>query len=87
MLEIEDELAGATAYFRRKERCAFCDQLAEELDGRTRVVSEQAGFAAIAPYASQHPYETWVMPTQHAPDFESMSLGEMEALWTEAKRS
>lgn len=70
---IQDELGGATAYFRRKERCAFCDQLAEELDSRTRVVSEHAGFAAIAPYASQHPYETWVMPTQHAPDFGSIA--------------
>jgi UDPglucose--hexose-1-phosphate uridylyltransferase len=66
---IEDELAGALAYYRRKERCAFCDQLAEELPRRTRVVAERSGFVAIAPYASQHPYETWVIPAHHEAGF------------------
>lgn len=66
---IEEELAGAEAYHRLKERCAFCDQLAEELDRRTRVIAERRGCVAFAPYASQHPYETWVLPTRHGPDF------------------
>lgn len=70
---IEDELAGAEAYHRRKERCAFCDTLAEELHMRTRVVVERPGFVAFAPYASQHPYETWVVPTTHAADFDGTS--------------
>src|SRR5262249_55209412 len=49
---IEEELAGAELYHRRKERCAFCDQLSEEVDARTRVVAERPGFVALAPYAS-----------------------------------
>jgi UDPglucose--hexose-1-phosphate uridylyltransferase len=66
---LEEELAGAAAYHRRKERCAFCDLLAEELHLRTRVVLESPGFAAVAPYASQHPYESWVLPNAHDSDF------------------
>jgi UDPglucose--hexose-1-phosphate uridylyltransferase len=66
---IEEELAGAEAYHRRKERCAFCDQLSEELHLRTRLVGERPGVVAFAPYASQHPYETWIMPSQHGADF------------------
>jgi len=47
--------------------------LADELDLGTRVVVERPGFVAIAPYASQHAYETWVIPTRHAPDFGSIA--------------
>jgi UDPglucose--hexose-1-phosphate uridylyltransferase len=66
---IEEELVGAELYHRRKERCAFCDQLAEELGARTRIVAERRGYVALAPYASQHPYETWVLPSLHEADF------------------
>jgi UDPglucose--hexose-1-phosphate uridylyltransferase len=80
---IEEELAGAEAYHRRKERCAFCDQLAEELHLGTRVILESPGFVAFAPYASQHPYETWVLPSIHSPDFGSATdeaLGSLATL-------
>lgn len=66
---IEEELAGAAAYHRRKERCAFCDLVAEDLHQRTRVVGERRGFVALAPYASQHAYETWLLPTDHGADY------------------
>ncbi len=77
---IEDELAGARAYHRLKERCAFCDQLSEEVDRRTRIVAERPGFVAVAPYASQHAYETWVLPTLHGPDFGAAADGSLEEL-------
>jgi UDPglucose--hexose-1-phosphate uridylyltransferase len=70
---IEEELLGAELYHRRKERCAFCDQLSEEVDARTRIVAERPGFVALAPYASQHPYETWVLPSLHEADFGAIS--------------
>src|SRR5262249_2631945 len=66
---IEVELAGAAAYFRRKERCVFCDEASEELHLRTRLVAERPGFVAFAPYASQHPYEMHVLPVRHSADF------------------
>jgi len=77
---IEDELAGAHQYHRRKERCAFCDALAEERDARTRVVVEAEGMVAFAPYASEHAYETWLLPTRHAADFDAARDDELAAL-------
>src|SRR5262249_20700003 len=52
-----------------KERCAFCDALADERDAHTRIFADRDGFVAIAPFASQHPYETWIVPATHAADF------------------
>jgi UDPglucose--hexose-1-phosphate uridylyltransferase len=66
---IEEELAGAREYYRQKERCAFCDQIAEERQQGLRMVGERPGVVALAPFASEHAYEVWVMPTRHAADF------------------
>jgi UDPglucose--hexose-1-phosphate uridylyltransferase len=79
---IEEELGGASEYHRRKERCAFCDQLAEERDARTRIVAEHAGIVAFAPFASQHPYETWIVPSLHAADFTAAGDDALLALAT-----
>jgi UDPglucose--hexose-1-phosphate uridylyltransferase len=79
---IEEELGGSLEYYRRKERCPFCDQLAEERDACTRIVAEHAGVVAFAPFASQHPYETWIVPSHHAADFGAAADDELGALGT-----
>jgi UDPglucose--hexose-1-phosphate uridylyltransferase len=66
---IEEELAGAREYFRMKERCVFCDQLSEEMRAGTRLVSRNQDFATFAPFASEYPYETWIVPLRHAAEF------------------
>lgn len=66
---LEEELAGAREYFRMRERCAFCDQLAEELQAGARLVAGNAEFATFAPFASEYPYETWITPLRHGGDF------------------
>jgi UDPglucose--hexose-1-phosphate uridylyltransferase len=68
---VEEKLAGAREYHRMRERCAFCDLLAEELRLGLRVVARNERFAAFAPFASAHPYEMWLLPLQHAADFAS----------------
>lgn len=66
---LEEELAGAREYYRMKERCVFCDQIDEELAASTRIVARNEHFVAMAPFASAHPYETWLLPLHHAADF------------------
>lgn len=62
---LEDEQTGARAYFARKERCVFCDQIAE-IEGRGNLVVAQEGdFLAFAPFAAAYPFELWVMPRTH----------------------
>ncbi len=74
---LKEILDGARAHFRLKERCVFCDILREEFEAGRRVIATSERFAAIAPFASRHPYECWVLPREHAADFETT---ESEAL-------
>ena len=77
---IEEELSGAREYFRHKERCAFCDQLAETLRTSERVIGQRGDFASFTPFASAYPYETWISPVAHAADFGAVSDAELTPL-------
>jgi UDPglucose--hexose-1-phosphate uridylyltransferase len=62
---VEDELAGASAYYERTSRCAFCDILDREIALDMRVIASDELSVALAPYAARVPIETWIMPRQH----------------------
>jgi UDPglucose--hexose-1-phosphate uridylyltransferase len=64
------ELRAGLDYFKRKERCVFCDIIAqEELEG-TRVVERRGDYLALCPYAPRVPYEVWILPRSHEASFE-----------------
>ncbi len=75
---IKDELLGAKQYFLHKERCAFCDYIRQEAAAEERVVIDDPHTIAIVPYAARFPFEIWLMPPQHSPDF--AAAGEEETL-------
>jgi len=77
---IEEELSGAREYFRHKERCAFCDQLADTLRTSERVIGQRDDFVSFTPFASAYPYETWISPVAHAADFGAVSDAELTPL-------
>jgi UDPglucose--hexose-1-phosphate uridylyltransferase len=80
---IDEELRGAREYHHRKERCVYCDQIAEETAAATRIVTRRDGAVALTPFASAHPYEVWVLPEHHAADFTASpdaTLGAMAAI-------
>ena len=84
---LEEELAGAREYHRMRERCVFCDQIAEEVRAGARVVARNDDFVTFAPFASEHPYETWITPLEHGADFGALSdgaLGSLAALLVDA---
>jgi UDPglucose--hexose-1-phosphate uridylyltransferase len=64
------ELRAGLDYFKRKERCVFCDILAQEEREQTRVVERRGDYIALCPYATRVPYETWIMPRSHEAFFE-----------------
>lgn len=70
---IEDEIRGLLEYQQRKERCIYCDIISQELRAQKRVILETDHFLTFAPYASRYPYETWVIPKGHFPDFAMLS--------------
>ena len=72
---IEMELSNAKTHYLRKERCLFCDIHTQEIRQNRRVVSSNAHFTALCPFASRFPYEVWILPKFHDEAFESLRDG------------
>lgn len=68
------ELRASLDYFRQKERCVFCDVIAQEIKTGQRLVELRGDFVALCPFATRVPYETWLLPRTHAADFEHSAL-------------
>ncbi len=68
------ELRAAREYFLQKERCVFCDIVAQELRQGLRVLEAQGDFLALCPYAPRVPYETWILPRVHEAAFERFGM-------------
>ncbi len=77
---VAEELEGAMRYFRMKERCVWCDVVRQERRDGSRLVLEDDGFVAITPFAPRFPFETWVLPTAHRANFETLGADEADSL-------
>jgi UDPglucose--hexose-1-phosphate uridylyltransferase len=67
---VDEELRGCTQHFQAKERCIYCDIVDQETDYQKRIVCENEHFVVLEPFAARFPFETWVLPKQHAHYFE-----------------
>lgn len=67
-----EELAGSKKYYGYKERCVFCDIVAQEVWTKSRIVWENERFISIVPFAARFPFEVWILPRKHDPAFEDM---------------
>jgi UDPglucose--hexose-1-phosphate uridylyltransferase len=76
---LSEELHGAKRHFDDKERCVYCDMLAQELREKERIVSETERMLTICPWAARTPFETWVLPREHRSALESCSGQELRA--------
>lgn len=71
---VKEELAGARFYYNHHERCIFCDLIRQELESKERLILDIDGFLAIVPFASRFPFEIWILPKKHSPDFTSLDM-------------
>jgi len=71
---VREELQGAEAYFKLKERCIYCDIIEQEKSWGERVIHESEDFISFCPYASRFPFETWILPKDHSIDFYSQKV-------------
>ena len=70
---VQEELKGAERYFEFRDRCPYCDMLAQELQEDERVVCENRSFVAMCPFMSSFPFEIWILPKEHGADFAQIS--------------
>jgi UDPglucose--hexose-1-phosphate uridylyltransferase len=68
------ELRAAKEYYANKERCVFCDIVAQDERQVLRVVEFRGDFVALCPYAPRVPFETWIISRTHDPAFERFAL-------------
>ncbi|HEX7003823.1 MAG TPA: hypothetical protein VF168_06525 [Trueperaceae bacterium] len=66
---LEEEVSASRSHFDSSGRCLFCEVLELELEQRDRLITYNSHFAAICPYASKFPFETWIMPRRHSGTF------------------
>jgi UDPglucose--hexose-1-phosphate uridylyltransferase len=74
------ELQSAREHYALKERCIFCDIIAQELGNQTRIVTKDANYVTWCPYASRFPFEMCVAPLHHDADYASLDDGRLYSL-------
>jgi UDPglucose--hexose-1-phosphate uridylyltransferase len=78
--DIRRRLEEAQRYYDDHGTCVYCDILESELSEKIRLVSANAGFVALCPFAATVPYETWILPRRHASSFGVISDDECNLL-------
>lgn len=69
---IDQEARAARRQWRDRRRCIFCEMMRLEASAARRMVSATEAFVALCPFASRFPLEFWILPTSHAPDFDTL---------------
>ncbi len=54
--------------------------VAAEIRDGSRIVTRENGFTVFAPFASEFPYEVWIVPDRHAPTFAEATDAETDGL-------
>ncbi len=79
-ISVQEEMKGAREYYNFRGRCIYADMIQQELATGKRVVIDSPNFVVFCPYASRFPFETCIVPKQHASHFENIQRQEIEEL-------
>jgi UDPglucose--hexose-1-phosphate uridylyltransferase len=66
---IEREEEAARARYRELDACPYCVMIDDELDAEARLVWTNESFVLFVPFAAEVPYEMWILPRTHEPEF------------------
>jgi UDPglucose--hexose-1-phosphate uridylyltransferase len=78
--EIRKETRGAKSYYDRAGHCIYCEMIQQEINDKSRLVAQNDRFVTFCPYAPRFPYESWILPRQHASHFEGSSTDDFAEL-------
>ena len=84
---VEEKLAACKKFFDYRGRCLLCDIALQELEQKNRLVIDSGQFIAFQPYAARTPFETCIVPKNHASHFESINQSLCEELAYILKRA
>jgi UDPglucose--hexose-1-phosphate uridylyltransferase len=83
---VEKEIAASKNFWNQHERCVFCDIIERESKS-PRLALDNARFVVLAPYASVHPMEFWILPKKHDTNLLDLTQTEKEAFAETLKAS
>jgi UDPglucose--hexose-1-phosphate uridylyltransferase len=81
------ELEQSLSYQQRTGRCLLCDILAEERQGRSRLVVENESFTSFIPFFARYPYEVHIASRRHLQALTDMTDAEQRALASAIKQT
>ena len=73
---VSEEIHGGLTYYKYKDRCVFCDIIAQEAEDNSRVIYENDEYIALSPFAARFPFETWILPKNHVASFLASENGD-----------
>jgi UDPglucose--hexose-1-phosphate uridylyltransferase len=83
---IDKEIAASKNFWNQHGKCVFCEIIKKESKS-PRLVHDNARFVVLAPYASVHPMEFWILPKKHDANILSLTHTEVEAFAETLKAS
>jgi UDPglucose--hexose-1-phosphate uridylyltransferase len=64
---VKEEFEQSRKYYEKKNECLYCKIVADEKNS-PRLIYEGESFIVVAPWASIHPFEFWIIPKNHESD-------------------
>jgi len=77
---IQQEEQAAKARYDELGRCPYCAMVDVELAAEARLVGTDDHFVAFVPFAAEVPYELWIVPREHTPEFGRLTPPRRQAL-------
>lgn len=79
---IKAEERAAKNRYDETGRCPYCHMIEHELETEDRLVWRSDTFIVFVPYAAQMPFEMWILPRRHEPEFGRLSDTNRQTLAT-----
>lgn len=76
--DVEHSLSGSLHYFRKHKSCVHCLMMKFEKEHKKRIVAENKGAIAFAPFVSREPFEIRIFPKKHLPYLEDSSESDLK---------
>lgn len=78
--DVSHSLEGSARYFKQNKECVHCVMIAWEQKEKRRVIFENGGAVAFAPFVSRAPFEIRIFPKKHLPYFENTYDHDLESV-------
>ncbi len=78
--EVVDSLSGSARYFKKHHRCVHCDILKHERKVKKRIIEENDGAIALAPFVPKSRFEVSIYPKRHQQFFERTPRADIRAV-------